>query len=123
MNITTSNGEDGSGYGFWFLPAVIIGVVGFWVHFAAKDEILNEQFEILLQDAAPALSLLGFGACYGIIVGPYWREDVWAWVDGWMVFVAIGILPLILTLNDLLTELRQARKQKPENVHSLHRKS
>lgn len=101
--------------GILFGLALLCGVVvlGFWLFMmygTHGDDKDAAAFQVLM-GLVSILVVFCFSYLYGFAVAPFSNES--AWLSGWLIFVVIGLLPVMLNSNDSITGMIERRRQRP----------
>ncbi len=99
----------------FFVIAFIVGFVCSIFYLVGKysdsavDHNSDQQDQFILGMFTIGIAVC-FGYLYGFAVGPAYHGEN-AWLDGWLIFLAIGYTPILINLNDVLVDALQSRKK------------
>lgn len=122
MNYLINNTGDSNNWWTAMIPMFIFGVLGLIFYFGTANEASGKT-DKLFRVVGSTISSFGFAGCYGIAVGPYWRKEEGVWMDGWLIFLLVGIVPTALMANDIVTEHRVSRHNLTDNFTKLKKRS
>lgn len=89
--------------GWAFAGASVVGVIALIGYFYCmmSERNLGEDTEDCLQTGVSMmLSAFCFSYLYGFAAAPLSKES--AWLSGWMVFLLVGLVPIVLHFNELV---------------------
>lgn len=66
--------------------------------------------------AATMLSVFCFSYLYAFTTGPVTSES--GWLSGWLIYMLVGLLPVILDFNSLASDMIERRRQLSEGEDS-----
>lgn len=109
------SGNDATTWKLWSVVSIACAGIGFAFYFWSIDTSVKDQFEQFLCDAGPVIAAFGGSTTYGIFAGPFWQfsENPWAGLSGYLVFVLLGLIPAVLTINNLALDKAERRRLEP----------
>jgi hypothetical protein len=111
-NKTTDNSYGA--ISFAFVAALVAGPISLYVrlyHMPEDNRHINDLHHNLVMGASTMLSVFCFSYLYAFTVAPITSEE--GWLSGWMIYLVVGLLPVILDFNSMAGDMIERRRQRP----------
>lgn len=112
-----NNGTDENGYGaigVVYFFALLIGGLAMIRRLYCMPDDQKESHVLhynLSMGVATMLSVFCFSYLYAFTVAPVTSET--GWLSGWMIYMVVGLLPVILDFNSVAGDMIERRRQRP----------
>lgn len=112
-----NNGTEENGYGsigIVYCFALVIGGIAMVFRLCTMSHDQKESHDLeysLIMGAATMLSVFCFSYLYAFTVAPVTSES--GWLNGWLIYMVIGLLPVILDFNSQASDMIERRRQRP----------
>jgi len=112
-----NNDTDDNSYGLigWvYAVALVVGYIALILRLYCMSDDQKESNNLdhsLIMGAATMLSVFCFSYLYAFTVAPITSET--GWLNGWLIYMVIGLLPVILDFNSHAGDMIARRRQRP----------
>jgi len=100
--------------GVVYVIALVIGVSALFVRMYCMSDDNLEENDVdfnLIMGGATMLSVFCFSYLYAFTVAPVTSEG--GWMSGWLIYMVVGLLPVILEINIIVSDMIKNSSQQP----------